>query len=72
VPDKKHSAKPLTLGKGPDSGSDVICNEGMDRTRRGSCRAEALRLTNLVELIGDGGPDDAGVEGGNVGWQRVT
>jgi hypothetical protein len=23
VPNKKHSAKPLALGKGPDSGSDV-------------------------------------------------
>jgi hypothetical protein len=24
VPDKKHSAKPPALGKGPDSGSDVF------------------------------------------------
>jgi hypothetical protein len=26
VPDKKHSAKLLALGKGPDSGSDVYLN----------------------------------------------
>jgi hypothetical protein len=48
-------------------GAAVRVAGGRGARASGEWKSQALRLADLVELLGDGGPDDAGVEGGDVG-----
>lgn len=64
----KHSTEHLMGAAVPVAGG-----RGTNAKGKGVGEPRLLRLADLVELLRDGGPDDAGVEGGDVGadeWRK--